>query len=143
VILREAEPVHIEAGRRLDTRDVKHGAWESVGHGVDALRLPRGVRELATTWHYRTTVGSRVFNLAAGEIERAHFRHGLLVYSLGLGPRLGMIDHLDCNRTPGEAPNRPAGNPRTEGQQYEKQAVYDFMAVSGGTFLFVGIHVRE
>jgi hypothetical protein len=32
VILREAEPVHIEADRGLDARDVKHVACEPVGH---------------------------------------------------------------------------------------------------------------
>ena len=74
--LREAEPVHIEAGGRLDARDVKHGAWEPVGPGIGALRLPRGARQLATTWHHRTTVDSRILDLAAGEIERSHLRHG-------------------------------------------------------------------
>src|SRR5207249_5883233 len=37
---REAEPVHIEAERGLDARDVKHGAGEPLGHGVDATTRP-------------------------------------------------------------------------------------------------------
>src|SRR2546426_976582 len=36
---REAEPVHVEAERGLDARDVKHGAGKPLGHDVDATRL--------------------------------------------------------------------------------------------------------
>ena len=71
----------------------------------------------------------------------SHRLPGDLPHRLRLGPTLGMIDHLDVNRTPGGAPNRSTGNPRTEGHQYEKEAVNDFLAISRGTFRFAGIHV--
>jgi hypothetical protein len=37
---REAEPVHIEAERGLDVRDVKHGAGEPLSHGVKCYYAP-------------------------------------------------------------------------------------------------------
>jgi len=40
---REAEPIHIEAERGLDARDMKYGAGEPVGHGVDATTRPVSV----------------------------------------------------------------------------------------------------
>ncbi len=48
VILREAEPVHIEAERGLDARDVKHGACDQSVLASMLLRLPRALRQLAT-----------------------------------------------------------------------------------------------
>ena len=39
---REAEPLHIEAERFIDVRDVKHGAGEPIGHAVELLRFPLG-----------------------------------------------------------------------------------------------------
>jgi hypothetical protein len=57
VILHEAEPVHVEAERGLDARDVKHRAWEPVGHGVDATTPPACAETAGDTWHHRDYCG--------------------------------------------------------------------------------------
>ena len=76
MILHEAEPVHVEAERGLDARDVKHRAWEPVGDGVDATTPPACAETAGDTWHHRTTVDSRILDLAAGEVDGRTFATG-------------------------------------------------------------------
>ena len=67
-------PVHIEAERGLDALDVKHGACEPVGHGVDAIAPPACAEAAGAT---RGTTGLLLWTLAFSILRPERLTGGL------------------------------------------------------------------